>query len=293
MADEDADLAAMADDAVNDPPPANGATANDDALAQARAHDATLYVGNLQWWTTDAAVERVAAEYGRLREPVFMLEDRASGKSKGVAVVRFVEPEAAARCKEGAAGRELDGRPVVVTWAEKGGAHGGGYAPPDQGVLATGQPVMGGVGAASSGGAGGMSGGGGGSAGYRPPHHHHHGGGFPPQHGQSGYPPQQQGGYGGGGRGYGGGGGRGGGGYGGGGYGGGGGPGPGGPGGGGYGGGGYPQQSPPMMQQQQQQQQQHMPPPPPPQQQQEQPPPPPPPPSRPRRFGVGSGAAAP
>eukprot|EP00775_Hariotina_reticulata_P007663 gene7663-7866_t len=57
-----------------------------------------LYIGNLHWWTTDASVEAAVAEYG-IVSSVRFLEDRATGKSKGVAVVEFADTEAAQKCK--------------------------------------------------------------------------------------------------------------------------------------------------------------------------------------------------
>lgn len=44
-------------------------------------------------------MEKTCSEFGRLRSLQF-LEDRATGKSKGVVVVEFEESEAAAKCKQ-------------------------------------------------------------------------------------------------------------------------------------------------------------------------------------------------
>jgi cleavage and polyadenylation specificity factor subunit 6/7 len=63
-----------------------------------KINSTVLYLSNLHWWTTDATVEAAAAAFGPLVGCRF-LEERASGKSKGTAVVEFVEPEAAKRCK--------------------------------------------------------------------------------------------------------------------------------------------------------------------------------------------------
>jgi RNA recognition motif-containing protein len=52
----------------------------------------------MHWWTTDAALEAAVAAYGPVVSLRF-LEDRASGKSKGAAVVEYAEAEAAKRCK--------------------------------------------------------------------------------------------------------------------------------------------------------------------------------------------------
>lgn len=57
-----------------------------------------LYIGNLHWWTTDAALEAAVSEFGPVSSCRF-LEERATGKSKGVAVVEFVDTESAKKCK--------------------------------------------------------------------------------------------------------------------------------------------------------------------------------------------------
>ncbi|ONK58359.1 uncharacterized protein A4U43_C09F11440 [Asparagus officinalis] len=59
-----------------------------------------LFVGELHWWTTDADLERVLTQYGRLKEIKFF-DERASGKSKGYCQVEFYAQQLAAACKEG------------------------------------------------------------------------------------------------------------------------------------------------------------------------------------------------
>ena len=57
-----------------------------------------VYIGNLQWWTTDVDLESLCAKYG----PVLTLktfEDKTTGKSKGYVMVHFAAPEAAAACQ--------------------------------------------------------------------------------------------------------------------------------------------------------------------------------------------------
>ena len=41
-----------------------------------------LYVGNLHWWVTDAQLQTMCEEYGKLRTPPRFFEDRVNGKSK-------------------------------------------------------------------------------------------------------------------------------------------------------------------------------------------------------------------
>ncbi|KAL5998292.1 hypothetical protein ACLOJK_009231 [Asimina triloba] len=75
-----------------------------------------LYVGELHWWTTDAELESVLSQYGRVKEIKFY-DERASGKSKGYCQVEFYDPSAAAACKEGMHGHVFNGRACVVAFA--------------------------------------------------------------------------------------------------------------------------------------------------------------------------------
>lgn len=75
-----------------------------------------LFVGELHWWTTDADIESVLVQYGKVKEIKFF-DDRASGKSKGYCQVEFYDPAAASACKEGMNGHIFNGRPCVVAYA--------------------------------------------------------------------------------------------------------------------------------------------------------------------------------
>ncbi|KAG8640062.1 cleavage and polyadenylation specificity factor subunit 6 [Manihot esculenta] len=75
-----------------------------------------LFVGELHWWTTDAELESVLSQYGRVKEIKFF-DERASGKSKGYCQVEFYDAAAAAACKEGMNGHVLNGRACVVAFA--------------------------------------------------------------------------------------------------------------------------------------------------------------------------------
>ncbi|KAJ7945481.1 Cleavage and polyadenylation specificity factor subunit like [Quillaja saponaria] len=75
-----------------------------------------LFVGDLHWWTTDAEIETVLMQYGRVKEIKFF-DERASGKSKGYCQVEFYDPAAAAACKDGMNGYVLNGRACVVAFA--------------------------------------------------------------------------------------------------------------------------------------------------------------------------------
>ncbi|KAL8532771.1 hypothetical protein ACS0TY_009109 [Phlomoides rotata] len=75
-----------------------------------------LFVGELHWWTTDAELESILSQYGKVKEVKFF-DERASGKSKGYCQVEFYDPAAAAACKEGMHGHVFNGRACVVAYA--------------------------------------------------------------------------------------------------------------------------------------------------------------------------------
>ena len=59
----------------------------------------SLYLGNLQWWTTDAELETLCAKHGTITS-LKIFEDRKNGKSQGYALVDFQDSAAAKACKE-------------------------------------------------------------------------------------------------------------------------------------------------------------------------------------------------
>ncbi|CAO2829378.1 unnamed protein product [Amaranthus hypochondriacus] len=75
-----------------------------------------LFVGELHWWTTDAELESVLSQYGKVKEIKFF-DERASGKSKGYCQVEFFDAAAAAACKESMNGHIFNGRACVVAFA--------------------------------------------------------------------------------------------------------------------------------------------------------------------------------
>ncbi|OMO81527.1 hypothetical protein COLO4_23537 [Corchorus olitorius] len=95
----------------------NHPTMNENQVRQPIENGPTmLFVGELHWWTTDAELESVLSQYGRVKEIKFF-EERASGKSKGYCQVEFFDPASAAACKEGMNGYMFNGRACVVTFA--------------------------------------------------------------------------------------------------------------------------------------------------------------------------------
>ena len=107
-----------------------------------------IYIGNLQWWTTDADLEKLCFKYGQILT-LKTFEDKVTGKSKGYVLVHFAAAEAAAACQADLNGyvsgllawlstrywllhvkntvliawcsREIDGKPCVVTAAQSPG----------------------------------------------------------------------------------------------------------------------------------------------------------------------------
>ncbi|XP_010556354.1 PREDICTED: RNA-binding motif protein, X-linked-like-2 [Tarenaya hassleriana] len=75
-----------------------------------------LFVGELHWWTTDAELESVLSQYGRVKEIKFF-DERACGKSKGYCQVEFYDAAVASACKEGMNGYIFSGRACVVAFA--------------------------------------------------------------------------------------------------------------------------------------------------------------------------------
>lgn len=73
----------------------------------------SIFVQNLQWWTTDVELEAACSQYGPVTGIRF-IEDRACGKSRGMAVVDFGSPAAAQACIEQMNGRDINGRPCRV-----------------------------------------------------------------------------------------------------------------------------------------------------------------------------------
>ncbi|QDZ24354.1 RNA-binding domain-containing protein [Chloropicon primus] len=143
----------------------------------------SVYLGNLQWWTTDVEVENACKEFGRIDSMRFY-EDKVNGKSKGYVLVTFVDEEGAKACQEKLNGREMNGKKVVAAFqhqqqqqpqASKGGYGQGGYGQsaggPSQGsgrpMARTGGAPYGGGHRAPYRGSGGRSYRSGGGGGYR------------------------------------------------------------------------------------------------------------------------------
>ena len=112
-----------------------------------------LYVGNLSYTTTDAAIKALFGQHGEVVS-VNLISDRETGRPKGFGFVEMGSPEEAEAAKNAVNGTELDGRTLKVDIAKEMAPR-----PPRSGGY-------GGGGGGYGGGGGGGYGGGGGGGGY-------------------------------------------------------------------------------------------------------------------------------
>ena len=106
-----------------------------------------LYVGNLTYDVTDAALEAMFAPHGTVQSAQVIM-DRDSGRSKGFGFVEMSSDQEAQAAIQALNGAEVDGRRLTVNEARPREERGGGRGGP-------------GGGRGGSGGRGGYGGGGG------------------------------------------------------------------------------------------------------------------------------------
>ena len=91
-----------------------------------------LYVGNLSFHTTDAALQQHFSQVGAV-ETVNLIMDKFTGRSRGFAFVEMGSEADAQKAIEQFHGKELDGRVLTVNEARPreqrapGGGGGGGF----------------------------------------------------------------------------------------------------------------------------------------------------------------------
>ena len=92
-----------------------------------------LYVGNLGYSVTSAALEQMFGQYGTVRSAQ-VIQDRDTGRSKGFGFVEMEDDNAALEAIRGLHEKEHEGRPLTVNEAkpreERGGSGGrrGGFS---------------------------------------------------------------------------------------------------------------------------------------------------------------------
>lgn len=131
-----------------------------------------LYVGNLNFRTTEESLGQAFVEAGFVPVSVKVITDRETGRSRGFAFVELADAQAAEAALSQMHDRMVDGRPLKVTEAKPRGAGGpggdGGYRPrPAYDAGSRGAPP-GGHEARTSGGGGGYDPRGGGGYEQRP-----------------------------------------------------------------------------------------------------------------------------
>ena len=77
-----------------------------------------IYVGNLNYATTDEGLTNCFSQFGEVLSSI-VIKDRATGQSKGFGFVEFAEAQSADAAIEGMNGKELDGRRLRVNMAEE------------------------------------------------------------------------------------------------------------------------------------------------------------------------------
>ena len=77
-----------------------------------------IFVGNLNWATTEAKLEQLFYAYGTV-ESVRIMTDRATGRSRGFAFVEMPDANEAQAAIEGLNGTSLGGRALTVNEARQ------------------------------------------------------------------------------------------------------------------------------------------------------------------------------
>ncbi len=75
-----------------------------------------LFVGNLDWGTTEEELQELFAQHGTVEEAI-IIKDKFTNRSKGFGFVTYEEEESAAKAIEELDGYEFSGRNIVVSEA--------------------------------------------------------------------------------------------------------------------------------------------------------------------------------
>jgi cold-inducible RNA-binding protein len=83
-----------------------------------------IYVGNLDWGTTEDALEELFAPYG-LVDRAQIMTDRDTGRSRGFGFVEMPDSREAQAAIDGLNGTSVGGRPLTVNEARQRDERGG------------------------------------------------------------------------------------------------------------------------------------------------------------------------
>lgn len=75
-----------------------------------------LFVGNIDWNTTDEQLKELFAEHGEVEEAI-IIKDKFSGRSKGFGFVTFSDDAAGDAAISKLDGHDLNGRQIAVSEA--------------------------------------------------------------------------------------------------------------------------------------------------------------------------------
>lgn len=75
-----------------------------------------LFVGNIDWATTDDQLKELFEQHGEVEEAI-ILKDKFSGRSRGFGFVTFVNDEDGEKAVEALNGHDLNGRELAVNEA--------------------------------------------------------------------------------------------------------------------------------------------------------------------------------
>lgn len=75
-----------------------------------------LYVGNIDWNTTDEELKGKFSEFGEVEEAV-IIRDKISGRSRGFGFVTYKNDDDADKAIEALNGQNFNGRPLTVNEA--------------------------------------------------------------------------------------------------------------------------------------------------------------------------------
>ncbi len=92
-----------------------------------------LYVGNLNYNTSEDELREIFGEYGEVVS-VALIRDRETGRAKGFGFVEFADEESGRTAITALDGKQIGGRAIKVNearpreeGASRGGSQGGGY----------------------------------------------------------------------------------------------------------------------------------------------------------------------